>query len=353
MRSIPCLYMRGGTSKGPFFLAGHLPRDPEQMDAHLIRIMGAGHPLQIDGMGAGNPVTSKVAIVSPSRRPNCDVDYLFAQVLVDEQRVDRQPNCGNMLSAVGAFAIERGLLVPSADETTISIFNVNTGSQIDAVIQTPQGRVRYDGDTRIDGVPGTAAPVHLRFTDAIGSKTGKLLPTGVAAETIDGVTVSCVDMAMPMVFVAAADLGVYGAETPAALDGNVPLKARLERIRVEAGRRMGLGDVTRKVIPKIAMVAPPRSGGALMARYFMPWSCHSAYATTGGVCTAAAAIIPGTVVSSLALVPPEGDFAFELEHPQGFMGVAVRRDASGLPKDASVIRTARLMFSGLIHYEEP
>lgn len=351
LTSIPCVLMRGGTSRGPYFLSDDLPGDTAQRDLALIQIMGAGHPLEIDGIGGGNPLTSKVAIISRSRRPHCDVDYLFAQVSVTERLVDTRPNCGNMLAGVGPFAIETGL-VPAVDpETVVRIFNVNTGKEIEAIIQTPGARVRYDGDTHIDGVPGTAAPVKLGFLDAAGSKTGMLLPTGSAREEIEGVEVSCVDMAMPVMFAAASAFGKTGEEKPAELDADSALMQQLERLRLIAGQRMGLGDVAQSVIPKIVLVAAPRRGGTVLARYFMPWSCHTAFATTGGICVAAAAALEDSVAGRVAPLPAGREIDVKIEHPSGVLDVAIQRDDSGTIRRASVVRTARLLFSGRVFFE--
>ena len=238
-REIPCLFMRGGTSRGPFFEPGDLPADPDIRDRVLLAAMGSPDVRQIDGLGGATTPTSKVAIVGRSERPNIDVDYLFAQVSVDRAIVDTAPSCGNMLAGVGPFAIERGLVTPTADETRVTIFNVNTQSRIETVIQTPEGKVSYEGDQHIDGVPGTAAPILLNFSNVVGSKCGALLPTGVLREEIDGVTVTCIDVAMPMVLVRAADLDISGYEAEAIV-GDRSLMQRIETIRLEAGRRMGL-----------------------------------------------------------------------------------------------------------------
>ncbi len=342
--------MRGGTSRGPFFLADDLPADPAARDQALLAIMGSGHPLEVDGIGGGNPLTSKVAIISRSTRPGVDVDYLFAQVSVTEQMVDTKPNCGNMLAAVGPFAIERGLVPVRGAETAVRIHNVNTGKDVEATIQTPDGAVRYDGDCAISGVPGTAAPILLGFLDAAGSKTGALLPTGKAREEIDGVAVSCIDMAMPVVFMKAADLGVTGAETPAELDANTALMARMEAIRLQAGERMGLGDVRKSVIPKLTIVAPPRAGGTMLARYFMPWSCHTAFATTGGICAATAAALPGSVVNEVAPLPEGRVVDAKIEHPSGVITVGIVREEDGSIRYASTLRTARKLFVGDVFY---
>ncbi|MHB2168247.1 4-oxalomesaconate tautomerase [Alsobacter sp. R-9] len=344
---IPCVLMRGGTSRGPFFLASDLPSDPARRDFVLVGAMGAGHALQIDGLGGGNALTSKVAIVGPATVPGADIDYLFAQVKVLERSVDTSPNCGNMLAAVGPFAIEQGLVPARSGTTAVRIHNVNTGKVIEARVATPGGRVTYDGTTAIDGVPGTAAAVHLAFVDAAGSRTSGLFPTGLRRETIDGIEVTCVDAAMPLVVMAAASLGKTGAETPEALDADAALMARIEAVRREAGRRMGLGDVSGKVIPKPVLVAPPRAGGAFAARYFMPANCHKALAVTGGVALATAATSPGTVLEAL-VAPPVPPVDIVVEHPSGRLQLHVERDAGRAEPTVSVVRTARRIFEGTL-----
>lgn len=343
---IPCVMMRGGTSKGPFFLRSDLPADPGQRDQLLIEIMGSGHPLQIDGIGGGNSLSSKVAIVGPATRADADVDYLFAQVSVLERTVDTGPNCGNMLSAVGAFAIERGLVAAQSGETRVKVHNVNTGKIIEARIQTPGGELRYQGDARIDGVPGTAAPVHLAFLEAIGAKTGRLLPSGTPHEVIDGVPVSLIDGATPVVIARAEAFGLSGSESPAALDGDRDFMARLEAIRIEAGRRMGLGDVRGSVLPKPVLVGAPRNGGSLAVRYFTPHACHTALATTGAVSVAIAATLPDSIVgTALAELRLPADLG--LEHPTGRMDVRVEIDeAAGGKPVVFVTRTCRRLFEG-------
>ena len=342
---IPCVLMRGGTSRGPFFLASDLPTDPVERDAALLSIMGSGHPLQIDGIGGGNPVTSKVAIIGPASVAGADVDYLFAQVRNDQQLVDYSPNCGNMLAAVGPFAIEAGLVPASGSQTHVRIHNVNTGKLIEAKVPTQNNRVTYLGDASIDGVPGLAAPIALTFVDAAGGKTGKLLPTGQATDRIEGVDVTCIDCAIPMVLIRAHDLGVSGTESAGELSANPALMTRLEAIRVEAGRRMGMGDVTDKVIPKPVLIAAPRSGGTLSVRYFMPHECHPALATTGAVGIATACVTPGTIAFQMvggASVPTR----ICLEHPGGRVEVELelRQDAIV----AGIVRTARRLFEGFV-----
>lgn len=351
-RAVPCTLMRGGTSRGPFFLASDLPSSPAARDAALISAMGAGHDLQIDGLGGGNPLTSKVAIVSPSARPDADIDYLFAQVNVAEQRVDTSPNCGNMLSAVGPFALERGLVRAQPGETRIRIFNVNTGKRIEAVVQTPDGRVTYDGACRIDGVPGTAAPIRLTFLDATGSKTGALFPSGRQTDLIAGIPCTLIDAATPLVIIRATDLGKTGHETPAALDGDRAFMGRLEALRREAGHRMGLGDVRDLVVPKPVLVAPPAAGGTLAARYFMPHSAHKALAVTGAVGIATAAAITGTVAHAVATGAGLGT-TIRIEHPSGALDLMLAQRWAGGPFEASLVRTARKIFEGNVFVRMP
>lgn len=350
MQRIPCVLMRGGTSKGPFFLASDLPSDPVQRDEMLIDLMGAGHELEIDGIGGGSPQTSKVAIISPSSHPDADVDYLFVQVMVAERRVDTAPNCGNMLCAVGPFAVEQGLVAADDGKTLVRIRNLNTNSFVDSLVHTPGGLVRYEGDTAIDGVPGTAAPVQLTFLDAVGSKTGKLFPTGQATDVFDGVPVTCIDMAMPMMVVDARHLGVTGSERPAELDADSGLLARLEALRLQAGRAMGLGDVSGKVIPKPVLVSPPQHGGTLQVRYFMPHSCHRALAITGSIGLATACVTAETVVMALLGESARDLTHVRLEHPSGGIDVVLSRGgADGTTIQASVVRTARRLFAGHVY----
>lgn len=346
-KRIPCTLMRGGTSRGPFFLASHLPRDPEKRDALLISAMGAGHELQVDGIGGGNPLTSKVAIVGPATVRGADVDYLFAQVKVAERIVDTSPNCGNMLSAVGPFAIESGLVCADDGTTVVRIHNVNTGKIIEARVATPDGRVSYEGDTVIDGVPGSAAPVHLAFADAAGAKTGRLLPTGQAMDRILGVDVTCIDAAMPLVIMRAADRGKTGYETPAELDADRAFMDRLEAIRIAAGEAMGFTNVAQSVIPKPVLVAAPRNEGTVTARYFMPASCHKAFAITGAVGLSTACVTPGTVAAAL-VGPIALPRSVIIEHPSGRLEVSLEKQAGRDEPVASLVRTARRLFEGAV-----
>ncbi|MEM9145752.1 MAG: 4-oxalomesaconate tautomerase [Pseudomonadota bacterium] len=349
--AIPFLFLRGGTSRGPYMRRDALPEDRETLSEVLIAALGAGHPLNIDGIGGGAPVTTKVAMLSRSAEPEIDIDYLFAQVSVTERLVDYKPTCGNILSGVGPASIEMGL-VPVADDTTcVTIRAVNTGARVEARVDTPGGVVRYDGPAAIDGVPGTAAPVHLDFFDVAGSGTGAMLPTGQAREEIQGVPVTCIDVAMPVVVALATDLGRTGHETREALDADTELLHRLEAIRREAGERMGMGDVSKSVTPKIAMVAPAKDGGHFAARYFTPWACHPSLAVTGAQCLAACALTPGSVADGL-FAPPGSPADLEIEHPMGRIPVRLgfaRTNRTLTVQSAGLLRTARLLARGELY----
>lgn len=339
---IPCVMMRGGTSRGPYFLASDLPADPALRDAVLIAAMGSPHILQVDGIGGGNTLTSKVAIISRSAEPDVDVDYLFAQVAPDRLQVDTRPNCGNMLAGVGPYALDQGLVKATGPETIVRIRNKNTGALVEALVQTPGGQVEYDGDASIPGVPGTAAPIQLRFRHVAGAKTGKLFPTGKRSEVIQGVTVSLVDCAMPTMLVRASDLNVDAGCAPGVIDGDKALMAKLEGIRREAGERMGFGDVSDSVVPKIALLGPSAEA-TLNARYLTPLAVHKAMAVTGGICIATAARIPGTVAHEVAT---PGGSPVRLGHPSGTLDVALELNGEEDVAWAGVLRTARRIFEG-------
>ncbi len=346
---IPFHFMRGGTSRGPYFLRSDLPEDRETLSDVLIAVVGAGNPRNIDGLGGGNAVTTKVAMLSRSDDPEADVDYFFAQVAVEKRLVDYAPTCGNILIGVGPAAIEMGLVPITGDETRVRIRGVNTGALVEAIVQTPDGAIRYDGDLTIDGVPGTAAPVALNFMDVVGSRTGKMFPTGDVREMIDGIDVTCIDVAMPMMIAQAADFGITGHESQAELDENQALFAKMETARLEAGRRMGFGDVAQAVTPKIGLIAAPRGDGHIAARYFMPWTTHPTMAVTGSQCLAACVLAPGTVAEGLARKVDASPAVMSIEHPMGSMEVTVdyARDEQGLRfNSAGVVRTARLIARG-------
>ncbi|RWU25538.1 4-oxalomesaconate tautomerase [Pseudomonas alkylphenolica] len=342
---LPCLWMRGGTSKGAYFLADDLPSTPALRDRVLLAVMGSPDARQIDGIGGGDSLTSKVAIITPSTRAQADVDYLFAQVLVDEPRVDYGQNCGNILAGVGPFAIERGLVLPTGDVTPVRIFMENTGQIAIAHVPTPNGAVSYTGDARIDGVPGTGAPLTVEFEDVAGSSCGALLPTGNAVDVFDGVEVTCVDNGMPVVLIRAQDLGVRGDECPEQLDADSALKARLEAIRLQAGPRMNLGDVRLRNVPKMCLIAPPQAGGALSTRSFIPHRCHTSIGVFGAVSVAVACLIEGSVASGLAQVAEGEVKQLAVEHPTGEFTVALRVQ-QGQVTNCGLMRTARLLMAG-------
>ena len=352
--ALPCLFMRGGTSRGPFLFEGHLPPDMETRDRILLAAMGSPDARQIDGLGGADPLTSKVAIVNRSTQPGIDLEFLFAQVLINEARVDTTPNCGNMLAAVGPFGLETGLVQARGAESTLRILTRNTGMLCDATIQTPGGQVRYDGDARIDGVPGTAAPIKINFLDTAGSVCGSLLPTGHVADVVDGVRVTCIDNGMPVVIIAAADLGRTGYESRDQLNADAELKTRLEQVRLLAGAAMGLGDVTRKVVPKMCLVAPPRAGGCISTRTFIPHDCHAAVGVLGAVTVATACMLAGSVAAAVAVVPPGNVKVISVEHPSGEFSVELEADPNS-PQTitrAALLRTARLIMRGELYVPE-
>jgi len=341
--------MRGGTSKGPFFLTSDLPSDVALRDRVLLAVMGSPDTRQIDGIGGADPLTSKVAIVSRSVRPGIDVDYLFAQVSVDRPLVDVTPNCGNMLAGVGPFAIERGL-VPARDPVTpVRIYMVNTGNNAASNVATANGQVIYEGDASIAGVPGSAAAIRIDFLDTAGSVCGALLPTGHALDRLDGIGATLIDNGMPVVVLRAADFGKSGHETPAELDADKTFKARLEEIRLLAGERMGLGDVRSKVVPKMTLIAPPRAGGDIATRTFIPHKCHAAIGVLGAITVGTACVLPGSVAYTAA--QHSGSVQkLSVEHPTGEFSLEIELDGTGSQElkiaRSSLLRTARALFRG-------
>lgn len=350
-KSIPYVFMRAGTSRGPYFKRDDLPGELDQLAEVLVSVVGAGHPINIDGIGGGTAVTTKVAMISLSADPDIDIDYFFAQVSVEEKAVDFKPTCGNMLSGVAPAAIEMGLIKPSGDITDVRIRAVNTGARVNARLQTPGGELTYEGDTAIDGVPGTAAPIELTFLDVVGSATGSLLPTGHLRDVIDGVELTCMDVAMPVVVARAADLGVTGYESVTELDSNKAFFARIEGLRIKAGALMGMGDVSKSVAPKFAVIAPARREGTIAARYFMPWKTHPTMAVTGAQCIAACALTPCSVADGMLERPTESPSNIVLEHPSGSIDVLVEFDNSnGFEfKAAGLLRTARKLADGRVY----
>lgn len=343
---VRCMWMRGGSSKGAFFLAEDLPADPATRDAFLLRMMGSPDPRQIDGMGGADPLASKVAVVSRSNREGVDVDYLFLQVFVDQPIVTDAQNCGNMLAGVGPFAIERGLVAADDARTEVAIFMENTGQVAVATVQTPGGAVTYAGDATISGVPGTAAPIPLAFRDTAGSSCGALLPTGNAVDTIDGVAVTMIDNGMPCVVIAAADVGISGYEDRETLDANEAMKAKVEAIRLKAGPLMNLGDVSEKSVPKMMLVAAPQEGGAIAVRSLIPHRVHASIGVLGAVSVATACLIEGSPAAKLAKVSEGRDLTLGVEHPTGVTECVVSLDEAGQPVSAGMLRTARKLMDG-------
>lgn len=342
-----CMWMRGGTSKGGYFLAEDLPDDIAERDAVLLRIMGSPDTRQIDGMGGGNPLTSKVAVVKKSQRPGIDVDYLFLQVFVDKATVTDMQNCGNILAGVGPFAIERNLVAPKGDRTEVHIFMENTQQIAIASIETPGGIVNYDGTARIDGVPGTTAPVPIIFEDTAGSTCGALLPTGNAVDIIDGIAVTLIDNGMPCVVMDAYELGITGLETVADLEANETLCTKLEAIRLKAGHMMNLGDVSEKSIPKMTMVSPPTKGGAISTRSFIPHRCHTSIGVLAALSVATACLLPEGPAASLARIPEGSEKLMSVEHPTGEMKVITTLEGDAITR-AGILRTARKLFDGTV-----
>ena len=350
LRGIPCTLMRGGTSKGLYFHAHDLPADRAARDRVLLAAMGSPDPRQIDGVGGAHPLTSKVAVVAPSTRADADVDYLFLQVVVDRPEVSDSQNCGNILAGIGPWAVENGLVTARDPVTPVRIHMLNTASVAVAHVPTPGGRVEYEGDARIDGVPGTAAAIPIDFLDVAGSSCGALLPTGSVADRVDGIEATCVDNGMPVVLLKASDLGKSGYEQPHELEADADLKARVERIRLALGPRMNLGDVTGKTVPKMCLVAPPRAGGAICTRTFIPHRVHEAIGVLGAVSVATACVLPGSVAAQVGVVPATGSVRqLDIEHPTGFFTVAMDVAIAGSSievRRAALVRTARRLMRG-------
>ncbi|MDH3239656.1 MAG: 4-oxalomesaconate tautomerase [Alphaproteobacteria bacterium] len=346
---IACTWMRGGTSKGAYFLKDDLPGEQADRDQLLLSIMGSPDPRQIDGIGGADPLTSKVALVSKSDRDGVDVDYLFLQVFVDRPVVTDAQNCGNILAGVGYFAIERGLVEAKPDITPVAIFMENTGQVAIARISTPGGKVNYRGDAHIDGVPGSSAAVPIEFRDAAGSSCGALLPTGNVVDVIDGVEVTMIDNGMPCVVMRASDMGIIGDESPEALEADDRLRGRLESIRLQCGPLMNLGDVAQKSVPKMTMVSPPRNSGAISTRTFIPHRCHKTIGVLGAASVATACLLKGSPASALAKVGEGAARSLSIEHPTGEMSVVASLDAEGAVESTAILRTARKLMDGVVY----
>ena len=352
LRAIPGTLMRGGTSKGLYFHASDLPQSARARDAALLAAMGSPDPRQIDGVGGAHPLTSKVALISPSKRTDADVDYLFLQVVVDKAEVSDSQNCGNILAGVGPWAIENGLVPIAGATTPVRIHMVNTNSIAVAHVPTPRGAVEYEGTARIDGVPGNAAAIPIDFLDVAGSSCGKLFPTDASVDRIEGIEVTCIDNGMPVVVMRAADLGKRGDETPEELEADAALKARIERLRLAIAPGMNLGDVSKKTVPKMCLVSAPQHGGTIHTRTFIPHRVHEAIGVLGAVSVATACVTPGSVAAQVAaLAPRPGAQRLEIEHPTGFFTVEMDVALEGnivTVKRAALLRTARKLMQGQV-----
>ncbi len=354
-RGVRCMMIRGGTSKGVYFLGDDLPTDRTERDALLLALMGSPDARQVDGLGGAHPLTSKVAIVSRSSDPACDIDFLFAQVGTDKPTVDTTPNCGNILAGIGPFALERGLVSVRGENTVLRVRTVNTGTIADLEVQTPGGSVMYDGSARIDGAPGTSAPITITFLDAEGSVCGSLLPTGNIVDRINGIDVTLIDNGMPVIVMKASDMGRTGHEPRDQLDIDDDLKTRIEAIRLVAGPMMNLGDVRDKVVPKIALVAEPRYGGSIATRSFIPHECHSSIGVFAAVTVATAAAMPGSPAFTVAVMANGRERTVSVEHPTGEF--TVNLTVGGTPQapvieKAGLLRTARVLFDGVAYAPE-
>ncbi|HSG56540.1 MAG TPA: 4-oxalomesaconate tautomerase [Paracoccaceae bacterium] len=345
------MWIRGGTSKGGYFLASDLPTDIAERDAFLLAVMGSPDPRQIDGMGGGDPLTSKVAVVSKSTREGIDVDYLFLQVFVDQAIVTDAQNCGNILAGVGPFAIERGLVEPTGDETRVSIYMENTGQAAVATIETPNGAVNYSGDAKIDGVPGSHAPIPLEFRDTAGSSCGALLPTGNAVDVIEEISCTLIDNGMPCIVMAAADLGATGYETREELEaeGFAAIRAKIEQVRLAAGPLMNLGDVSSKSVPKMFLVSPPVNGGAINTRSFIPHRAHATIGVLAAVSVATAALLEGSPANAVAVLPEGKRKLLSVEHPTGEMSCVLETNDAGEVVSSALLRTARKLMDGTVY----
>lgn len=349
LTAIPCTLMRGGTSKGLYFHADDLPAERPLFDQVLLAAMGSPDARQIDGVGGAHPLTSKVAVISRATRADADVDYLFLQVVVDKREVSDSQNCGNLLAGVGPWAIEHGFVAATDTTTPVRIHMVNTRSIAVAHVSTPGGLVEYEGETRIDGVPGSAAAIPLEFLDIAGSSCGSMLPTGSPVDTVEGIQVTCVDNGMPVVVMRAEDLGVSGGETPEQLERNVALKARVENMRLHVGHRMNLGEVMNKTVPKMCLVSAPRHGGAIATRMFIPHRVHEAIGVLGAVSVATACVIPGSIAAAIAKVGVGERHRLDIEHPTGFFTVDMEvevKDNRVEVKRSALLRTARKLMRG-------
>ncbi|MDH2880281.1 2-methylaconitate cis-trans isomerase PrpF family protein [Bacillus cytotoxicus] len=350
---IPCFVMRGGTSKGLFFLDKHLPSNKRLRNEVILKVLGAGNARGVDGMGSLDPLSNKIAIIRKSTDPGIDIDYLFLQADLKKMVLDDSVNCGNIISAVAPYAIESGVIKAESGEMTVTIRNVNTNAIVESKILTENGNVLYSGDVKIDGVPGTGAPIRLNFMNSVGSVTGKLFPTGSKMDVIEGINVSCIDVSVPLIIIQATELGIEGDESPELLNSNTMFLNKIDMIRKKVAALANLGNVSNKVIPKIAIVSRPRKSGTITSRYFIPHQCHSTHAVTGSLALSAAIKINGTTANHI--VKKSGSYKVEesnpiiIEHPAGQIqteSIVVESNGKYSIKQSSITRTARLILKG-------
>lgn len=346
--SIPYMQIRGGSSKGIFFNKKDLPEDIKLRDEIILSIVGRDLR-QIDGLGGANPLTSKVAIINKSEKEDCDVDYLFVQVVVGENRVDCSPNCGNILSGVGIFAIESKMVNTTDDTTAIKVNMLNSNNICELIMQTPNGKLTYVGDAKIDGVPGTSSPIICNYMDVAGSVCGSLFPTGNKKDVVDGVEITCIDNGMPVVLINASELGKTGYETCEELSNDQLFRSKLESIRLQAGPLMNLGDVTKKVVPKMTIVSKAKNGGNINTRTFIPHVCHSSIGVLGAVSVASACLYEDCITSKVFENNNKSNRIISVEHPSGEFSVELTCEELNdelVIKKAGLLRTARLISKG-------
>ncbi|RXJ96356.1 4-oxalomesaconate tautomerase [Malaciobacter molluscorum] len=348
LNKINCMIYRSGTSKGVYFLENDLPSDIKERHDLILKIMGSPDIRQIDGIGGATTVTTKVAIISVSKREGIDLDYKFIQPSIDEAIVDDKPTCGNILTAVGAFGLERGLVNIKDKETIVNVYDVNTGATISQTIQTPNRTINYRGNFSIPGVPGTAAPIEMFFKNIAGGKTGSYLPTGNVIDEFDGIKTTCIDISMPVVFVKAQDLGITGYETPAQLDEKKELYEKIEKIRELASHAMGLGSSKGNVIPKFAVISKAQNNADINIRYFTPKTAHPALAVSAGFCVSAGCFIKGTLLNQINNKEFKiGEHNVKIETPSGVIDVGINFPSKDFMEvEGKTTRTIRLLLSG-------
>jgi 4-oxalomesaconate tautomerase len=353
---IPYYQIRGGSSKGLYFRAEDLPTDESERNKVLLLAMEGstlGDPRQIDGLGGGTSLTSKVAIISKSTNPDADLDYDFVQVVVGKGKVSTTQTCGNILAGIVHFAIETAMIEATHPTTSAKINIKNTGGICELVVQTPNGQIAIEGDAKVDGVIGTAAPIICNYLDIEGATCGSLFPTGNVTDVVDGIEITCIDNGMPSVIIRAQDLGITGYESPAVLDANEVLRQKLESIRLQIGPKMNLGDVSGTTIPKMCLISAPQNGGSINTRTFIPHICHEAIGVLGAVSVATYLMVNKekteyssliTHHESLSIEHPTGEFTVNFDYK--FSDELSHQPSNIKILKSGVIRTARILSRG-------